>query len=95
MQAELTRYSDYYKSKHSGHVLEWNHALGTMILRARFRSGIKELSVSMYQGITLFLFNASVEISFRDIKDQTNMGKNLLSTAYHLLFIIIILAFRP
>lgn len=94
MQAELTKYSDYYRSKHSGHVLEWNHALGTMILRARFRSGIKELSVSMYQGITLLLFNANVEIPFRDIKDQTNIGKNLLSTAYHLL-LMVTLAFRP
>jgi cullin-4 len=76
MQAELTRYSDYYKSKHSGYALEWIHSLGTMVLRAKFRSGIKELSVSLYQGITLLLFNATSEISFQDIKEQTNMGKS-------------------
>ena len=75
MQAELTKYTDYYKSRHSGYVLEWDHSLGTMILRAKFRSGIKELSVSMYQGITLLLFNANSEMSFLDIKEQTNMGK--------------------
>jgi len=47
-----------------------------MTLRAKFRSGIKELSVSMYQGITLLLFNANSEMSFLDIKEQTNMGED-------------------
>jgi len=78
MQTELTKYSDYYKSRHSGYVLEWIHSLGTMLLRAEFRSGIKELSVSLYQGIILLLFNATSEISFHDIKEQTNMDRDEL-----------------
>jgi cullin-4 len=91
MQAELTKYSDYYKSKHSGYVLDWNHGLGTMILRARFRSGLKELSVSMYQGIALLLFSTSIEISFRDIREQTNMSKDNVCTAGYVLNIPLLL----
>ncbi len=65
----------YYKTKHSGHVLHWNHSFGTMTLRARFDSGIKEISVSLYQGIILLLFNETAQLAFTDVKDQTNMGK--------------------
>ena len=64
----------YYKTKHSGHVLHWSHSFGTMTLRARFGSGIKEISVSLYQGIILLLFNETAQLAFMDIKDHTNMG---------------------
>lgn len=74
MQAELTRYANHYKHKHSGHVLDWDHSLGTATLKARFNPGIKELSVSLYQAIVLLLFNEADEIPFSDIKEQTNMG---------------------
>jgi len=75
MQAELTKYSDYYKSKHSGHVLDWDHSLGTATLKGRFSPGIKELSVSLYQAIVLLLFNESTEISFPDVKERTSMSE--------------------
>lgn len=74
MQAELTAYADYYKLKHSGHAIDWDHALGTATLKGRFDAGSKELSVSLYQAITLLLFNDSVEIPFKDIKENTRMG---------------------
>jgi cullin-4 len=76
MQAELTKYADFYKSKHSNHVLDWNHSLGTMVLKARFKPGIKELSVSLYQGVILLFFNDATEISYNDIKEQTNMSES-------------------
>ena len=75
MQAELTKYSDYYKSKHSRHVLDWDHSLGTATLKGRFNPGVKELSVSLYQAIVLLLFNESTEISFPNIKERTSMGE--------------------
>ncbi|KAH9920321.1 Cullin-4B [Fomitopsis serialis] len=73
MQAELTKYTAFYKNKHSGRKLDWDHTLGTATLKARFNSGDKELSVSLYQGIVLLLFNESAELSFKEIKDQTRM----------------------
>lgn len=74
MQAELTKYTDFYKAAHTGYVLDWDHSLGTAILKARFNEGIKELSVSMHQTIVLLLFNEADEITFPDIKEQTRMG---------------------
>ena len=75
MQAELTRYGEHYKSKHSGRILDWVHSLSTAILRARFNAGTKELSVSLYQAVVLLLFNENTEIPFMDIKEQTNIGE--------------------
>jgi cullin-4 len=65
MQAELTKYGDYYKSNRSGHILDWDHSLGTATLKARFNS-VNELSVSLHQVIVLLLFNKSTEIPFPD-----------------------------
>ena len=74
MQQELVNYANDYKLRHSGHVLLWDHALGTATLKARFDAGYKELSVSLYQAVVLLLFNDAVEISFTDIMAQTRMG---------------------
>ncbi|KAL0950552.1 hypothetical protein HGRIS_007358 [Hohenbuehelia grisea] len=74
MQADLTRYADYYKERHQGHALDWDHGLGTVTLKGRFKAGLKELSVSLYQAVVLFLFNTSDELSFKEIAAQTNLG---------------------
>ncbi|KAF9527911.1 Cullin family-domain-containing protein [Crepidotus variabilis] len=73
MQQDLTLFGEDYKSRHKSYVLDWNHALATMTLKARFRPAVKELSVSLYQGLVLLLFNDTPEIPFSDIKAQTNM----------------------
>ncbi|OCH94183.1 Cullin-domain-containing protein [Obba rivulosa] len=73
MQEELKRYSDFYKSKHQGRKLDWDHSLGTATLKARFDAGEKELSVSLYQAAVLLLFNEGADIAFPDIKAQTRM----------------------
>ena len=74
MQKELVNYANDYKLRHSGHILSWDHALGTATLKARFDAGYKELSVSLYQAVVLLLFNDAVEIPFTDIMAQTRMG---------------------
>lgn len=75
MQDDITKYATFYKSKHSGRKLDWDHALGTATLRGRFKNGEKELSVSLYQGVILLLFNEDSELTFQEIKEQTSMGK--------------------
>ncbi|KAF9555850.1 Cullin-4B [Agrocybe pediades] len=75
MQTELTKYTNYYKSKHSGRVLDWDHSLGTVTLKARFNPGDKELTVSLYQALVLLLFNEDTEIPYTDIKEHTNMAE--------------------
>ncbi|RXW22215.1 hypothetical protein EST38_g3647 [Candolleomyces aberdarensis] len=73
MQREVNKYTEFYKAKHSGRILNWDHALGTASLKARFKAGIKELSVSLYQAIVLLLFNDKEEIPFKDIKELIRM----------------------
>jgi hypothetical protein len=75
MQEELAKFEKYYKDNHSGHKLDWDHALGTATLKARFTAGVKELSVSLSQALVLLLFNDSLELGFEDIRDQTRMGR--------------------
>ena len=76
MQDDLTTFTEYYKAKHQGRTLDWDHALGTAVLKARFRAGEKELSVSLYQAVILLLFNDSESITYTDIKEQTNLGSS-------------------
>ena len=47
----------FYLAKHGGRKLTWQHALGTAVVRARWPSGARELSVSAYQAAVLLLFN--------------------------------------
>jgi cullin 4 len=81
MQADLTKYANYYKQRHSGHVLDWDHALGTVTMTGQFNIASKELSVSLYQAIVLLLFNGPSEWRYLDIKEQTRMGKHHLSSS--------------
>ena len=47
MQSELDAFVTFYKSKHQGRKLDWDHSLGTATLKARFKAGSKELTVSL------------------------------------------------
>ncbi|KAI0367469.1 Cullin-4B [Pilatotrama ljubarskyi] len=73
MQDDLVDYAEFYKKKHQGRKLDWDHALGTATLKARFKAGEKELSVSLYQAAILLLFNEETTISYGDIKAQTGL----------------------
>ncbi|KAI0259323.1 Cullin family-domain-containing protein [Gloeopeniophorella convolvens] len=73
MQTELDGFSAFYGEKHQGHKIEWNHALGTVSLRARFAAAQKELSVSLYQAVVLLLFNDADDLPFADVKLHTGI----------------------
>lgn len=73
MTDELNKFTRFYKEKHNTHKLDWDHALGTVTMRANFKAGVKELSVSLYQAIILLLFNDAEEIPFGEVKTQTSM----------------------
>jgi hypothetical protein len=76
MQREIDGFAAFYNEKHQGHKIEWNHALGTVSLRARFAAGQKELSVSLYQAIVLLLFNEMAEVPFSDVKLLAGIGRS-------------------
>jgi cullin-4 len=78
MQDQLIKFTEYYKDQHQGRTLHWDPALGTVSLRASFKAGVKELSVSLYQAIILLLFNDQDDIPFKDIAEQTRIGMYFL-----------------
>lgn len=66
-------FKDFYLSKHSGRKLQWQPTLGHCVLRARFKAGMKELVVSLFQALVILLFNAYDELSFEYIKAATSI----------------------
>ncbi|KAL1493326.1 hypothetical protein ABEB36_011401 [Hypothenemus hampei] len=66
-------FKEFYLSKHSGRKLQWQPTLGYCVVKAQFRSGLKELVVSLFQTLVLVLFNDCDYISFDYIKDVTNI----------------------
>lgn len=75
MQEDLSNYADYYRNAHKGYKLDFDHSLGTVQMRARFKAGEKELSLSLYQCVVLLLFNEQDEIGYAEIKEVTRMGE--------------------
>ncbi|KAG2129711.1 Cullin family-domain-containing protein [Suillus bovinus] len=71
MQVDLNHYTTFYKIKHQGHKLDWDHSLGTATVKAWFAAGPKDLTVSLYQAVVLLLFNKETEIGYRQILEET------------------------
>lgn len=74
MQADLNKFVAFYNTKHQGRKLDFDHSLGTVQLKSRFKGGDKELQVSLHQALVLLLFNDQDEIGFADIKQNTRIG---------------------
>ncbi|KAJ2556623.1 hypothetical protein EV175_001883 [Coemansia sp. RSA 1933] len=64
-------YVEFYKEKHSGRKLQWQHSLGTCVLKVRFDEGAKELVLSLVQGTVMLLFVNSDELSYKQIQENT------------------------
>lgn len=77
MPEEMVRFLEvfnkFYLSKHSGRKLTWQPTLGHCVLRAKFKTGQKELVVSLFQSLVLLLFNSTDEFSFECIKADTSI----------------------
>lgn len=84
MAGPIERFDAFYKSKHSGRILNWKHGLAHCVLRASFKKGMKELSVSALQAVVLLLFNEADDedpLSCAQIEQATGLsGKNLSRT---------------
>jgi cullin-4 len=72
----IEKYDLHYKHKHSGRRLTWKHALAHAVVKANFSKGTKELVVSGFQAIVLFLFSDLADggnLSYADIKAATGL----------------------
>ena len=74
MREDLSKFEAYYKGKHAGRALNWDHALGNAVLKARFKAGTKDLALNLYQALVLLEFNGEDEISFVDLKERLRLG---------------------
>ncbi|XP_049818266.1 cullin-4B isoform X2 [Aethina tumida] len=66
-------FKEFYLSKHSGRKLQWQPTLGHCVLKARFKTGQKELVVSLFQTLVILLFNKYDEVSFEYVKEALNI----------------------
>jgi len=73
MQRYQEIFNKFYQGKYSGRKLQWQASLGHCVLRANFKSGQKELQVSLFQALCLMQFNNVEELSLQEMKDQTNI----------------------
>lgn len=80
LESALDRFKTFYTSAHQGRLLDWRYQLFSLTLKARFPLGTKELSVSLFQAMVLFLFNDREEsgekLEWQEIKDQTGIGES-------------------
>ena len=64
-------FQKFYLGKYSSRRLQWQPNLDMCVLRARFKSGSKELRVSHFQTLILLNFNNLDEMSFKEIRTAT------------------------
>ncbi|KAF7306598.1 CULLIN-2 domain-containing protein [Mycena indigotica] len=77
MQEQLNKFELFYKAKHKGRTLHWQSSVSTMTLVGHFQEK-KELSVSLFQGTILLLFNDTSTLSLTDIAEATELEDGLL-----------------
>lgn len=80
---EFTQYQElfkqFYLQKHQQRVLKWQNAMGYCVVRAAYPMGNKELIVSLFQTLVLYLFNEKdTEISFKEIQEETQIPEEEL-----------------
>jgi len=66
-------FKEFYLDKHTGRTLKWQNSLGQCTLRAALDHGKKELQVSVYQAVTLLLFNDKEQYTFKEIETLTGI----------------------
>ena len=70
-------FETFYAGKYQGRKLYWQHSLGTCVVKATFRKGVRhEFDVSLLQASVLLLFDqleGGKMLSFREILDLTKI----------------------
>jgi len=73
LQQSTTQFSSFYLGLNSGRKLTWLTHLGSVDMKANFKSGKKELNVSLYQMCILVLFNDQETLSLESIRIATQI----------------------
>lgn len=79
---EMAKYQEifqkFYHGKYSGRKLQWQPNLGHCVLKAQFKTGPKELKVSLFQSLCLMAFNGTDELGYAELKVITNIEESEL-----------------
>ena len=79
---EMSKYQEvfkkFYHGKYSGRKLQWQPNLGHTVLKANFKNGAKELKVSLFQTLCLLCFNTCDCLSYKELKEATNIEEGEL-----------------
>ncbi|KAI8145398.1 Cullin-domain-containing protein [Fennellomyces sp. T-0311] len=78
MQEYQTAFETFYTSKFKGRRLTWQNSLASCAVKAHFKSGVKDLTVSLLQTAVLLLFNDVDTLGYSDIAQATNMEEKEL-----------------
>jgi len=74
---EMSKYQEifkkFYHGKYSGRKLQWQANLGHCVVKAHFKSGEKDLKVSLFQTLCLLPFNSVNEMTLAEIAEATNI----------------------
>ncbi len=80
MQSQLSSFDKFYRTKHTARKLAWYHSMGTIDIEGRFNPEKKLLTLSLYQGVILLLFNEEDELSYDTIKAHVGLGMPFFSS---------------
>lgn len=61
-------FQEWYRSRHSGRRLVWQHSLGTCTVVGHFRAGRREFVLSELQAALLLLFNGQESLTFAELR---------------------------
>ncbi|KAJ2787111.1 hypothetical protein GGI15_000987 [Coemansia interrupta] len=64
---------EFYSAKHQSRNLQWQHNLGTCLLKVTFDEGVKELQLSIVQGTIMLLFTEEDELDYMRIQQMTGL----------------------
>ena len=82
LQDTLVRFASFYAARHAGRSLQWQHALGSLVLRADLgRAGVKELHVDTFQAAVLFAFDSApraARLSYAELAEHTRLPPAVL-----------------
>ncbi|KAJ2159908.1 Cullin-4A [Coemansia sp. RSA 552] len=67
------KFTEVYSQKYRGRNLQWQHNLGTCLIRVQFEEGAKELQMSHVQGAVLLLFDEASELDYAQIQQNTGL----------------------
>ncbi|KAJ2311747.1 hypothetical protein H4R23_006949 [Coemansia sp. Cherry 401B] len=66
-------FTKLYGEKHRGRNLQWQHNLGTCIIKIEFEEGPKELQLSQMQATVMLLFAEQDELAYTQIQQSTGI----------------------